>query len=387
VRITRSLYAIIAAILIAAIPLASPAQFTVGVGLTIGVPPPVLPVYSMPPAPYPNYQWQPGYWAWGPAGYYWVPGTWIAPPSVGVYWTPGYWGYNNGYYGWNTGYWGPSVGFYGGVNYGFGYYGTGFVGGVWAGNAFRYNTAVVNVNRTVINNTYINKTVINRNVNCGNNCHVSYNGGHGGISARPTSAQIDARRGGIAPTTAQRQQAQVAGQDRNLYANVNKGKPPVTAVAKPVTDPHQLPKYAPVTPADKQAAEKSVKPVGTTNKAPTTTNKAMTTNKGPTTTTPHHNAPVSQSEHQKPPTTGGNAMHTQGGTHGKPQGGQGKPNAMHQSATHGQSGGAMHGQPGGAMHGQPGGQGKPPSAQGKPPAGGGQGKPPGGGDKNKPPRG
>ena len=98
-KIARSLPALIAAILITALPVPSLAQFTVGVGFTIGQPPPPMPYYAQPPAPYPNYQWTPGYWAWGQAGYYWVPGTWVAPPAVGQYWTPGYWGYNNGYYG------------------------------------------------------------------------------------------------------------------------------------------------------------------------------------------------------------------------------------------------------------------------------------------------
>lgn len=249
-RITRSLSAIIAAILITAIPLPSPAQFTVGVGFTIGSPPPPLPVYTMPPAPYPNYQWTPGYWGWGQAGYYWVPGVWVAPPTVGVYWTPGYWGYSGGYYGWNAGYWGSSVGFYGGVNYGFGYYGSGFVGGSWYGGAFRYNTAVVNVNRTVIHNTYVNKTVINKNYY--NNSRVSYNGGHGGVTARPTQAQIDARRSGRAPTTAQRDQARIAGQDRNQLASVNKGKPSLTASNKPFSDSNKPSNFAPVTSNDKK---------------------------------------------------------------------------------------------------------------------------------------
>ena len=242
-RIARSLSAIIAATLFAAVPLPSPAQFSVGVGVSIGAPPPPLPVYAQPPAPAPNYQWNPGYWAWGQAGYYWVPGTWVPAPSVGLYWTPGYWGGAGGGYGWNAGYWGPTVGFYGGINYGFGYFGAGFVGGTWAGNAFRYNTAITNVNRTVINNTYVNKTVINRNVN---NSRVAFNGGHGGINARPTSDQIASRRNGIAPTTFQRNQASIAGQDRNLYSNVNRGKPPITTSQKAFNSQNRPPHSQPI---------------------------------------------------------------------------------------------------------------------------------------------
>ncbi|HEX3368426.1 MAG TPA: YXWGXW repeat-containing protein, partial [Candidatus Cybelea sp.] len=206
-RIARSLPALMAALLIAALPLPSPAQFSVGVGFTIGSAPPPLPYYAQPPAPYPNYQWTPGYWGYGSAGYYWVPGVWVAPPTVGVYWTPGYWGYNGGGYGWNGGYWGASVGFYGGVNYGGGYIGTGFVGGSWAGNQFRYNTAYANVNKTVIHNTYVNKTVVNGNQY--NNSHVSYNGGKGGTTAKPTQGQLAARKNGRPPTTDQKNQARV----------------------------------------------------------------------------------------------------------------------------------------------------------------------------------
>ena len=122
-RIQRSLTAIIATLLIAAVPLAAPAQvgFTVGfggpgwgVGVSSGYAPPALPYYAAPAAPYPGYQWIPGYWGWGSYGYYWIPGYWTAPPVVGAYWTPGYWGYLNGAYLWNPGYWGPTVGFYGG---------------------------------------------------------------------------------------------------------------------------------------------------------------------------------------------------------------------------------------------------------------------------------
>ncbi|HEY6327542.1 MAG TPA: hypothetical protein VIW73_13640, partial [Candidatus Cybelea sp.] len=123
---------------------------SIGVGVAFGGPgwgvgisaysPPALPYYSMPPAPYPNWQWCPGYWGWGAYGYYWIPGYWTAPPAVGLYWTPGYWGYAGGGYAWYPGYWGPTVGFYGGVNYGYGYFGTGFVGGFWSGGVFNYNT-------------------------------------------------------------------------------------------------------------------------------------------------------------------------------------------------------------------------------------------------------
>lgn len=146
--------------------------------------PPALPVYVQPPCPVEGYLWTPGYWAYGPAGYYWVQGVWVAPPRPGLLWTPGYWGFAGGIYGWHAGYWGPHVGFYGGVNYGFGYGGVGFVGGMWEGGVFRYNTAVMRVNTTVIHNTYIDRTVVNdRVIN-----RTSFNG-HGGIEARPSARE------------------------------------------------------------------------------------------------------------------------------------------------------------------------------------------------------
>lgn len=377
-RITRSLPAIIAALLITAAPLPSPAQVSVGVGFTVGIPPPAIPAYTIPPAPYPNYMWTPGYWGWGPAGYYWVPGTWIAPPSVGLYWTPGYWGYNNGYYGFNAGYWGPTVGFYGGINYGYGYFGSGFVGGVWNGGNFAYNTAVMPVNRTVIHNTY-NKTVI-----INNHSRTSFNGGHGGIQARPTSDQIADRRAGRPETSQQRNLERSAAQDRGLLASNNHGRPPVTALQKPVSDPKQLPHYAPVTAADRQAAQTQMKhgTMGASTTTKASANKGATkaqpmtaahhANTGTMTTT-HHNAPVSAPAHKQPPTTTmhtQNTTHSQGSTHAQP--------ATHQRPPSGA--GTMHAAPGNAM-GKPG--------AGHPPSGGqGQGKPPsgsGGGGKNKPP--
>jgi hypothetical protein len=56
-------------------------------------PPPELPVYEQPPI-----IWAPGYWGGGPSGYFWVPGTWVQPPAVGLLWTPGYWGWRDGIY-------------------------------------------------------------------------------------------------------------------------------------------------------------------------------------------------------------------------------------------------------------------------------------------------
>jgi hypothetical protein len=210
-------------------PARSSAQISVGVAVHIG--PPALPVYEQPICPGAGYLWTPGYWAYGPDGYYWVPGTWVMAPSVGLLWTPGYWGWGGGGYFFHAGYWGPHVGFYGGINYGFGYGGVGFIGGRWNGGVFAYNTAVMHVNTTVIHNTYVDRTVVN-NVTVNN--HVSYNGGTGGISARPNSAELAAEHENhVAPTSMQTQHEHAASTNRALLASENHGRPAIAATAKP----------------------------------------------------------------------------------------------------------------------------------------------------------
>ncbi len=173
------LFALLAGLALS-LPSASSAQVMVGVSVRIGPPP--LRVYAQPMCPGPGYLWAPGYWAYGPDGYYWVPGSWVMPPQPGLLWTPGWWGWEGGGYRWHAGYWGPHVGFYGGINYGFGYFGTGFVGGHWDHDRFYYNTAVWRVNTRVVRNVYVDHDVV-RNVRVN---RVSYNGGHGGIEARPS---------------------------------------------------------------------------------------------------------------------------------------------------------------------------------------------------------
>ena len=215
------------ALLMMAIPARSPAQISVGLSVQIG--PPVLPVYPQPVCPAPGYIWTPGYWAYGPDGYYWVPGTWVVSPAVGLLWTPGYWGFEGGAYLWHAGYWGPHVGFYGGVNYGYGYGGVDYVGGHWDHGVFAYNTAVTNVNTTIIHTTYINRTVIN-NVTVN---RVSYNGGPGGLVARPTSGEMEAmhERHTVA-TSEQLQHEHTAAGNRALLASVNHGRPSIAATSR-----------------------------------------------------------------------------------------------------------------------------------------------------------
>jgi WXXGXW repeat (2 copies) len=199
------------------------------VDVNVAIAPPELPVYDQPEIPGPGYIWTPGFWGYGPQGYYWVPGTWVEPPTVGLLWTPGYWGWRDGFYVWNAGYWGPHIGFYGGVNYGFGYLGSGYEGGYWRDGVFTYNRTVNNFGNVHITNVY-DKTVINNTTVT----RVSFNGGTGGITARPTSQeQAWAHEQHIPPTTMQTQHVQAASINRSLLASVNHGKPAITATSKP----------------------------------------------------------------------------------------------------------------------------------------------------------
>ena len=218
--------------LAAALFVPSPSQAQVAVGVYVSFPPPDLPVYDQPVCPGDDYIWTPGFWSWDPDfdDYYWVPGTWVSGPEPGFFWTPGYWAWGPSGFFFTAGYWGPVVGFYGGINYGFGYFGHGYGGGRWDRGHFYYNRSVTNVNVTVVHNVY-NTTVINENRNV---TRVSFNGGNGGVNARPTSQeQAAAREHHIAPVAAQMQHIQTARRDQQLRASVNHGAPPVAATPRP----------------------------------------------------------------------------------------------------------------------------------------------------------
>jgi len=224
-----------------ALPPAAQARVDIGIGISVGIPPPALPVYAQPVIPGPGYIWTPGYWAWDPdyGDYYWVPGTWVMPPQIGLLWTPGWWGWSDGFYRWNPGYWGSQVGFYGGVDYGYGYFGNGYSGGEWRGRNFYYNRAVNNINVTNIRNVYVNRTVIN-NVHAS---RVSYNGGRGGISARPSAQQRAwANQRHIQPTPVQTRQRDVAMRDPAQRFKANRGRPAVFATqhAGNFSGPHAI---------------------------------------------------------------------------------------------------------------------------------------------------
>jgi hypothetical protein len=191
-------------------------------------PPPELPVYDEPPIPGEGYIWTPGYWSGGPLGYFWVPGTWVEPPAAGLLWTPGYWGFRDGIYVWNAGYWGPHVGFYGGVNYGFGYGGDGYLGGRWVNGVFAYNQTVNNFGGARITNVYEENVTIN------NGPRVSFNGGAGGTTVRPTAEQeAAAREQHVAANTLQIQHERTAAANKDLLASENHGRPAIAATAKP----------------------------------------------------------------------------------------------------------------------------------------------------------
>jgi hypothetical protein len=208
---------------------AAPAQ--VAVGITVGFAPPALPLYEQPVCPAPDYIWTPGYWAWdnNVTDYYWVPGTWVLAPEVGLLWTPPWWGWSGSAFVFHDGFWGPTIGFYGGIAYGFGYFGVGFDGGYWQGGHFFYNQSVVHVNVTEIHNVYT-KTVVNSTTVS----HVSYNGGEGGTTARPTAEEeAAARERHVPPTNEQAQHIQAARSNPELRASNNQGKPRIAATSRP----------------------------------------------------------------------------------------------------------------------------------------------------------
>jgi hypothetical protein len=223
-----------------------PASSYAGVFISVGFAPPVLPVYVQPVCPEPGLMWTPGYWAYGPDGYYWVPGAWVPAPYEGALWTPGYWGWSGGLYVFHGGYWGPHGGYYGGVNYGFGYMGVGFAGGAWRGGVFAYNSAVmhVGVGGGWGSRVYVDRTIVERTTII-NNTHVSYNGGPGGINHAPSGDErVAMNEHHLAPTSFQTQHANAAMADHNSYAKFNGGRPQNAAVSRPLAaENHPAPSF------------------------------------------------------------------------------------------------------------------------------------------------
>jgi hypothetical protein len=221
---TRTVRTLLFALAVLTMSLAASAQ----VRITVGFGPPAIPIYDQPVCPGDGYLWTPGYWAWDNDvdDYYWVPGTWVLAPEVGFLWTPPWWGWDGGVFLFHDGFWGPHIGFYGGINYGFGYFGEGFVGGRWDGGHFFYNRDVMNV--TNIRNVY------NEHVDIRNTSHVSFNGGEGGINARPRPEdEAAANDRHIGPVSSQTEHFQAARGNPQLRASANQGRPPIAATARP----------------------------------------------------------------------------------------------------------------------------------------------------------
>ena len=196
--------------------------------------PPPLPQYDQPPAPDPNYLWTPGYWNYGPVGYYWVPGVWCAPPFYGALWTPPYWGLYGGRYLFHRGYWGPHVGFYGGVDYGFGYVGFGYFGGYWRGHDFLYNRAVTNVGPG-FNNVYNRAVFYNgRQYGPHPSNRVDFDGGHGGLNVQPRPSELAAaHEAHYAPVAAQRDVRVAAAANHGQAFTANGGHPAEAFSSRP----------------------------------------------------------------------------------------------------------------------------------------------------------
>ena len=133
----------------------------------------------------------------------------------------------DGFYVWNDGYWGPEVGFYGGVNYGFGYTGVGYQGGYWHGGAFFYNRAVANFGSVNIVNVYSTPVRVHER------SQVSFNGGQGGLRARPSvEERMRHEANGTSPPTAHADAARAAGaRHAELHARQNGGRPQILTTA------------------------------------------------------------------------------------------------------------------------------------------------------------
>jgi hypothetical protein len=210
--------------------MAGTAQAQISLDIRVDLAPPPLPFYEQPVIPAEGYIWVPGYWAWDEtqADYYWVPGTWVEPPQPELLWTPAYWAWLDGRYLFHPGYWGREVGFYGGIDYGFGYTGEGYLGGRWDNGHFFYNRSVNNVENVHITNVYNQAVTVNSRSN-----NVSFNGGNGGTTARPTPQQeVIARERHVEATPVQRRHTEAASKDRALFSKQNHGEPAVAATPR-----------------------------------------------------------------------------------------------------------------------------------------------------------
>jgi hypothetical protein len=221
-------------------PSTASAQFSIG--FSVNVAPPLIPVFAQPPIPGYGYIWTPGYWAWDPAfGYYWVPGEWVLPPEPGLLWTPGYWAWRDGVFGFISGYWGPTVGYYGGVDYGYGYGGLGYQGAEWRGGRLFYNRSANNFGGVRIATTF------SRALTPRTRSRVSFNGGRGGLTVKPTSAEMAATRGRHVNATAAQVQRVHASAANPAFrsASVGHGRATAAVAAMHRTAQHGAPARGP----------------------------------------------------------------------------------------------------------------------------------------------
>ena len=193
-------------------------------------PPPPLPEYDQPPLPAPGYYWTPGYWAWNNYDYYWVPGAWVEPPQPGLAVDARLLGLRRPA---ST----PSgraigarmSGFTAAIDYGFGYNGAGYFGGRWDNGRYFYNSAANNLGPARITNVYnqtiVNNTTVNR---------ASFNGGAGGVAAKPTNEEVLAEKEAHVPATRlQVDHARAASMRGEQFQSTNKGKPAIAATERP----------------------------------------------------------------------------------------------------------------------------------------------------------
>ncbi len=94
---------------------------------------------------------------------------------------------------------------------------------------FAYNRTVNNIGGVAIVNVYEKTIVVDPNT-----ARVSFNGGSGGIEARPTAEQeAAAHEQHVAAIPAQLQHERTASADRSLLASENHGRPAIAATARP----------------------------------------------------------------------------------------------------------------------------------------------------------
>jgi len=105
----------------------------------------------------------------------------------------------------------------------------GFVGGEWRGREFFYNRAVNNFGHVHIANVYYHQVGFGRHEN-----RVSFNGGPGGLHARPGRNELAAEHERhFEATSMQQHNVSAARHDHSQFANVNHGRPNVVAASRP----------------------------------------------------------------------------------------------------------------------------------------------------------